>query len=302
MQARDIELILAQTVLARSSERGNPEEANNNTYGQSPDQKTFRSIALSYLSELFKLPEMESVARESELRLRVALHLSCPEAINYDFQRTEPRWALIKAHLDKHFDFNPDETEKISRLVATVLDDWDVGRRRGLEARRGKLLERQNYRCMSCHLNFSDSLRIEAEEIRALSGQSDRFKPYYDGNGVQDAMAPEVDHINVVSKDGTNQSDNLQILCALCNQGKGDNSGVRPSRELKYSHLPLHEIPRGHLMSLLYYRLRLDGSRCTVCNSRQNELTVRLTRTSGPVTLTNLHSICYECADNLSPI
>ncbi|MDT4850723.1 HNH endonuclease [compost metagenome] len=108
-------------------------------------------------------------------------------------------------------------------------------------------------------------------------------------------MSPEVDHIMAVSKDGTNQSDNLQVLCALCNRGKGDGGGVRSTSELRYCHLPIEDVPRGHRMALLYYRLAMDKFTCTACGSKDKELTVRMDRSRGLVTLTNLRSICYAC-------
>jgi hypothetical protein len=168
------------------------------------------------------------------MRLRVALHFSCPDAVDYDHKRPEPRWALIKKHIEECFTFEPNETERISRLVATVLDEWDVKRVHGLATRRSKLLERQNHRFASCHIDFLSKARVNQEELESLEGTSDPFKPYFDGNGVADAMRPEVDHISVVSRDGTNLSDNLQILCGLCNQGKSDGTGVRTSKELEY--------------------------------------------------------------------
>lgn len=293
IRASDIELILARTALARVSESVGASRSA--AFGREPDQRAFKTLTLDYLSALMKLPEIDYSARETDMRLRVAMHLSCPAAVDYDSLRTEPRWAVIQAHLRQHFPFTDEESERVARLVATVLDDWDARRQRGLELRRSKLLERQGYRCASCRLHFADSTRVSREEAAALSDTADPFKPYFDGNGVQAAMAPEVDHITVVSKDGTNRSENLQILCALCNQGKGDSSGVRSSRELQYCYMPIEEIPRGHRMSLLYYRLKMDRSTCASCGSQRDELTVRMERDGGLITLTNLRSICYSC-------
>jgi len=231
------------------------------------------------------------------MRLRVALHFSCPSAVNFDNARTNlTRWGLIKDHLVNNLSFNNDEeAEKIAHLVARVLDDWDISRRRGLQTSKNRLLRKQNYLCACCHLNFSDPNRIQFEEENALTNRTDLYKPYFDGEGVSLAMSPQVDHKTVVSKDGTNQSDNLQVLCALCNQGKGANSGIRPSKELTFCSLPISEIPRGHRMALLFYRLMMDENSCTQCGSTSNELTLRKVHEDGLITLTNLKSICYSC-------
>lgn len=231
------------------------------------------------------------------MRLRIALHFACPDAVRYDRRRPEPRWKLVFAHLRANFSFGEAESERLARLVAVVLDNWDARRTRGLENRRLKLLESQGYQCNCCHLSFADPERICREEAAALAGESDPFKPYFDGDGVAATMEPQVDHIHVVSRDGTNQSDNLQVLCALCNQGKADNSGVRIVREWEFGHLPIAQVPRGHRMSLLYYRLKMDDFRCTRCQSETNELSVRLVRNDGLVTLTNLRAICYRCLE-----
>ncbi len=295
IKTSDIESILARTALLRSAGASRAERRA--AFGDEPDRRAFKTTALDYLASLFNLPEVEYVARETEMRLRVALHLACPSAVHYDRRRPEARWALIQEHLIDNFNFDLDDTEDLARLVASVLDDWDVERGRGIDARRAKLLERQNYRCASCHLDFSDQNRIAEEEERALKGTSDPFKPYFDGDGVRDFMSPEVDHIAAVSKDGTNLSDNLQVLCTLCNRGKGDGSGIGPVRELTYCHLPVEGIPRGHLMALFYNRLTIDKYKCTSCGSLDKELTVRLLRSSGLLALTNLRSICYKCID-----
>jgi 5-methylcytosine-specific restriction endonuclease McrA len=300
MHGRTIEVVLAKAALGRP---GFSEQISQiGAFSRNPDERAFRKIILELLSDLFKLPEIDSTAKELEQRLRVALHLSPPEAIKYDRHRPEPRWMLVKAYIDANFQFPSEETEAIARMVASVLDDWEAKRKFGTTGYRGQLLRKQHYRCACCHLDFRDATRIECEEERIFLGTVDPFKPYFDGQGVRDSMRPEVDHVAVISKDGTNSSDNLQILCALCNQGKGDGSGINISKELEYCALPVHQIPRSHRMNLFYYRLTLDRFSCSICKSTENELSVRLLRIGGAVTLTNLYSICYQCLHSLTGV
>jgi hypothetical protein len=297
LDTRSIDYLLAEKALERLDPTSDLSEVS--SFGGSLDGQKFKTLLLDFLSDALKLPSIEYSIRESEMRLRIALHFSCPEAVNFNNGATSlTRWGLIKKHIHKNFAFSPEESEKIARLCAKVLDDWDTTRKSSLQTRRNKLLQRQNFRCACCNLNFNDKERVAKEEELSLIENADPFKPYFDGDGVTLAMAPQVDHKTVVSKDGTNQTDNLQVLCGLCNQGKGANSGIRPSKELMHSHLSVVDIPRGHKMSLIYYRLMMDQSKCSSCSSDVNELTVRKICEDGLISLTNLKTICYDCLNS----
>jgi 5-methylcytosine-specific restriction endonuclease McrA len=56
---------------------------------------------------------------------------------------------------------------------------------------RFEILRRDNYRCQMCGVTAKDGATLE------------------------------IDHIYPVSKGGTNEPDNLQVLCRDCNAGKG---------------------------------------------------------------------------------
>jgi hypothetical protein len=294
LDTRGIDYLLAEKALERLDP--NKELDNSSSFGSNLDGQKFKSMLMDFLSDALRLPAIEYSIKESEMRLRIALHFSCPAAIDFDNGATSyTRWGLIKKHIEKNFNFKSDEAETIARLTAKVLDDWDTTRKNSLQNRRNKLLQKQNYLCACCNLNFSDKDRLIKEEESSLENKSDPYKPYFDGDGVSLAMAPQVDHKTVVSKDGTNKSDNLQVLCGLCNQGKGANGGIRPSKELIYGHLDIEEIPRGHRMALLYYRLMMDDNQCSTCSNDKKELTVRKVYEDGLISLTNLKAICYEC-------
>jgi hypothetical protein len=64
--------------------------------------------------------------------------------------------------------------------------------RKGISYRtRYKLLIKNNFKCSACGVNASE-------------------------------QKLEIDHITPVSKGGSSHTSNLQVLCLLCNQGKGD--------------------------------------------------------------------------------
>ena len=58
---------------------------------------------------------------------------------------------------------------------------------------RYQILKRDNHQCQSCGATVNDGAKLE------------------------------IDHIKPVSKGGTNDPDNLQVLCKDCNLGKSDN-------------------------------------------------------------------------------
>jgi 5-methylcytosine-specific restriction endonuclease McrA len=73
------------------------------------------------------------------------------------------------------------------------IPEWIQPKRQPIKpSLRFEILKRDNYRCQMC------------------------------GATAKDGATLEIDHIHPVSKGGTNQSDNLQVLCRDCNAGKSD--------------------------------------------------------------------------------
>jgi hypothetical protein len=293
----DLEFMLAEAALSKSKEIQIKKES---SFTGKVNFEEYKSWANSTLSEIMGLPGIYDSAEKSELRLRVAMHFAPQEAIEFDKSRNESRKYLIELFISQNFSFAKEVVEQLARLTAVVLDNWDASRQPSSESTRHKLLNKQGFTCNSCHLPLKNQERIVEEEDRALTGCADPYKPYYDGQNVDQGMLPVVDHISVISRDGTNSADNLQVLCQLCNLGKGDNSGIRASKELRHASAQIDKIPRGHRMRMFYYRLQMDKFECTKCGSNEKELTVRKKRESGGFVLTNLYSVCYSCIKKIN--
>ena len=123
----------------------------------------------------------------------------------------------------------------------------------------------------------------------------DAHKPYY--HSPEELRSLEVDHIDAVSALGTNAVENLQLLCRLCNWGKGDGLGVEVRAEAQYAGCAIRNVGMRHRAAMLYYTIERDAGMCGLCSSSSNELTVRPLLDSGCFVRSNLHAVCVECAD-----
>jgi 5-methylcytosine-specific restriction endonuclease McrA len=220
-----------------------------------------------------------------ELRIRIALHYAPTSAISYDRRNTKPRHRIIREHIQNSTRRSGALVEQLARDVAKVLDEWDKSRERVtgyLEA----LLARQCCRCGNCGV-------VLAPTPRSIVGD-DPFKPYYESP--DELLAAEVDHIEPISGFGTNRTDNLQALCRLCNQGKGDGLGLDIREEIRHAAVPLLSIPRAH-------RIRMFAA--VIARQRSNfvsdlqfappvELTIRKRSEEGGFVRSNLSVIQAE--------
>lgn len=227
-----------------------------------------------------------------QMKLRLAMHLSPKEAIEYDSKNPISRDELIKKYLETNFTLCSQTADSFARELAVVLRNYDLSRK-STRHHMDVLLARQVYKCASCNLDFQDDSRVTLEEEKGEEG-TDLFKPYYYGEGPSFWMLPEVDHIEPVSGFGSNTLDNLQVLCALCNRGKDDGFGVKIVNERKYAADDIFRIPHAHRIRMFYYRLEMDDYTCTMCKNKK-ELTVRKIHEDGGFLLSNVYSVCYDC-------
>ena len=127
---------------------------------------------------------------------------------------------------------------------------------------------------------------------------SDPYKPYFESP--DELLTMEVDHREAVSGLGTNIVDNLQLLCRLCNAGKGDGLGVDVRQEARFAGTPILDVPRSHRARMLFAVIDRDDRKCTVCESAETELTVRPVVRDGAYVRSNLYTVCFDCAGSLA--
>lgn len=156
------------------------------------------------------------------------------------------------------------------------------------------LLE-SNYRCGHCGLAFHDE-ELESKgfaspyELRG-SLKVDPFKPHW-APSHPNYRLPTMDHDWPVTTYGSNEDDNLRVLCGGCNEGKanflsveqmGPWSGLLDRQQL---------LSRKVSLAVFYVQIR----RAPFCSqtgvgSDSAELTVRLRNPNGPAVLDNLMTV-----------
>jgi hypothetical protein len=218
-------------------------------------------------------------------RLRIALQLAPVEAIAYTNSNPVARWKLIQKHLAARYDGTAAElVTQLARRIAVTLADWQEPRGSTLTYRHSVWIKADG-KCCSCHYDF------EAKSSPALSSL-DPFKPYY--SSPEELTADEIDHIVAISGVGTNDVDNLQLLCRWCNFGKGDGLGVDIRKEAEYAARSLELIPRGHTAAMFYMTLADGEFKCENCRA-EAELTIRFRDRRHGFLLSNLFPTCYLC-------
>ena len=229
-----------------------------------------------------------------ELRLRLALHLAPVDAIKYNPRRAESRSQLISDFLQARHGRTPTEAGLLAVDVARVLWSWDE-KRSTVTGYLHELLAAQGSRCANCKVEVSvnPDIQVARRPPKTLVSQ-DAFKPYY--LSPVELLSPEVDHIEPVSRLGLNSKENLQVLCRLCNFGKGDRLGVNTRAEATASGDRVDQIPRMLRASMIYYVITRDGRKCSLCGSDSAELTVRKVYPEGGFLRSNLYAVCVECA------
>ncbi len=246
--------------------------------------RQYRQFGFVRAASILRSEEDERERRRFDTRLRLALHLAPATAIAYQRSNPVPRWRLVRDHLVNRFGRDPVECEPLSREIALVLDNWERSRD-DVTSHRAFLLRRDGPYCANCHVRFD----TEPISLR----RADPYKPY--AESPDELLTIEVDHIEAVSALGTNAVANLQLLCRLCNRGKGDGLGIDTRQEAGNAGTHVHQIPITHRARMLYYVIERDGRRCASCDSTTSELTIRPLVPEGGFIRSNLQAVCVAC-------
>ncbi|MER6748343.1 HNH endonuclease [Streptomyces fungicidicus] len=246
----------------------------------------YEEAAYNRASELLRASEDSGQRGRFEMRLRLALHLSPKTAISYDRRNATPRWRLIYAHLVDGFAYPAESSEVLARAIARTLDNWDE-KREGVTAHKNFLIQRDGNRCQNCLavLGSTDNVTVVTK---------DPFKPYY--LAPEELLRAEVDHMEAVSTFGTNDRSNLQLLCRLCNSGKGDGLGLSVRQEAQFAGFEIGSSPISYRSALVYWVIERDGRKCPLCGLTDRELTIRPVIDNGSLVRSNMRSACVVCA------
>jgi 5-methylcytosine-specific restriction endonuclease McrA len=225
--------------------------------------------------------------RQYRARLYLAIHFCPKSALEYDRSSPTPRFELIEEYIVENFGIESRQVEALARGIAKLLETWE--KERGVvTSYKDRLLDQQSYTCRHCNINFN--------ETPASAKEEDPYKPYHPS--VDERTSPEVDHIEPISVWGTNDMENLQVICRLCNYGKGDGLGIEPKKEVENSGLPIEYISWSHRAKMNFYVIQSGNSTCKRCGAADCELTIRPIREDGGFVQSNLKAVCVECAYN----
>ncbi|WP_115862539.1 HNH endonuclease [Halorussus litoreus] len=246
----------------------------------------YQEYAVKRAAELIDAHNDLKSIQKYEVRLRLAGHLCPREAFNHDPQSRKSRHRIIKEYLEDSFSFEEDDADELSRELSKTLDVWEEGRK-SVTSFKNRLLKKQNNQCAHCHVDFSSEPRT--------SDERDMYKPYHPKTELR--HTPEVDHIEPVSTFGTNKMDNLQVLCRLCNHGKGDGLGVDVSSEIDNAGKSVKEVSWKHRARIFYQVVKRHSRTCQICGSSDAELTIRRINPKGAYVRSNLIPVCVSCVD-----
>jgi 5-methylcytosine-specific restriction endonuclease McrA len=237
------------------------------------------------LMRFLSFRDVQQSALRYDLAIRVALHLSPPAAVHYDPLSPASRWKLVAEYIRDHLKIRSLLVDRLSRRVADILDRLQVERDDFLCTYRNRLVAKFGNKCALCGFKFDSPRAGRADDV---------LKPY--NESWDELTRAEVDHINPISGTGDNDFRNLQLLCRLCNWGKGFGLVPAALEELRLSAIPLPDIPRAHRARLLYHTLARSAE-CALCKTGRSdvELTIDLIVKSGCCVLSNLQTVCNSC-------
>ena len=253
--------------------------------------------SLLYLADEMGL--LEGLMREQAvaIRLHLALSLAPRAAVNHSISDRLSRVSKIRAHLLSNYGLEGATLDVVSRVVNEALAAWAT-KRVDVSSYLLTLAERDGWVCKVCRAD----LKVPGHNPSVL--QRDVFKP--SALVHEQFFSPEVDHIDPVSRFGSNALENLEILCWNCNRAKEDLSLPLPKHEFLYGPIlpmgtieeyeDMPQVVRTYLRKVAFFVMQRGGRRCARDGcSGTAELTVRLLDEEGLLIMSNCEPVCYEC-------
>jgi 5-methylcytosine-specific restriction endonuclease McrA len=258
--------------------------------------------AVDHVHDVLKSKDEYIEYYKFELRLRLAMHFTPLEALNYDPENEFTRQELIIDHIVKYFERSIENATALAQTIIKILDKWELDRQ-SVTKYRDQLLQLQNYKCNHCKVSFLGDIQSGKNKYKSFTVfPHDKYKPYkVNKSGTTDKieyMTPEVDHIKPVSALGDNNLQNLQVLCKLCNRAKSNILNVKTLNEIKYAGDSIEEIfntKPSHIQKMLYFVISRSNGKCDKCKSDDKELTMRKIKDNAPFIRSNLQALCKDC-------
>ncbi|MDV7245319.1 MULTISPECIES: HNH endonuclease signature motif containing protein [Rhodococcus] len=231
------------------------------------------------------------------IRLRIALSLCPTSAITHSKSERLSRAEKIEEHLITNEFSGKESATQLAAVLDSVLDKW-LTQREDVSQFRDALFLRDGKLCRSCRVDLQSAPAI-AESVR----RRDRYKLIW--LDPERHLQATVDHRVPVSRFGTNELGNLELLCRFCNEGKADGAPMHLKHEVELgTQLPISrhstgvEVPGGVVAksAMITYRvLRRDEFQCSQCEQEDSELTIRKVCETGLAVISNLRAVCYPC-------
>lgn len=196
----------------------------------------------------------------------------------------------------------PDLHESASRLARLIMeaDLLAVRSRRAKDvsaADRFQLITRAERRCQICGYAFPAPIPDQFVNGDKQDGPLYSLYDYLkQTRRSQQHSQIEVDHIHPLAHGGTNELNNLQLLCGFCNSAKRDRLTLFDvgAEGVEIKHPKLGRV----VLSSRFLVVRvLVGAQCFKCGCHafQKELTIAPISLIGEVNPANVSATCYDC-------
>ena len=221
--------------------------------------------------------------RLRNLKIRLALHLA-PKSIFFPDKLDDPIYIVAMNHINTQFGFEEQKSREIGQEIQRIFEYWEENRSKVIRYK-DRLLRRQGNLCANCHIDFD-------KKILTLK-HKDVLKPYHHRSEDNKLTEPVVDHINPIWALGSNNLDNLQVLCKLCNQGKGGSVEKSIRSEIENAKTPPSKVPWKQRAEM-FYQATKNTEECPICGS-ETEITVDFSNKFGCYVKSNLQPMCVDC-------